>query len=144
MELRLGNILGLCAVAFVGSMFFTKTPALSYRPDVNSFGIETLTARGFHQALFRAVGSRKVWDIAISDGVVGFVNKMYLSRTVLRWAFRDVLPGGATAQEPNWQHPPIVGLWIAILAGLWIGFAALATRLDAAAAAPDRLAPRRP
>ena len=64
-----------------------------------------------------------MWNKTLKDGVVGFVNKIYLSRHVIRWKMDQVFRGGGNgAPEPNWQHPPVVSLFFLVLAALWIGF----------------------
>lgn len=87
-----------------GALLFTKAPALSYRSGVNSFGIEANHVDGFNLNLPLEIAKGKALDTLVKDGPVGYVRKNLLKRS-----------------EGPRENPPVVGLWLLMLAGLWAG-----------------------
>ncbi|MGE5502862.1 MAG: hypothetical protein ACM31L_00420, partial [Actinomycetota bacterium] len=94
---------GLGTVAVVGFLLFTKTPGLSYHWGISPLGVETETAPDFVPNLARETFSAKAWDVALKDGMVGWVNKM-------------------RGKNLEARQPPVVGLWLGMLFALWMGW----------------------
>lgn len=92
----------------VGTLLFTKSPALSYSFGVNAFGVEANKVDGFNTALLREAFTSKVWDVAIKDGVVGYIRK-------------NLLKSGKSSQAAT-ENPPVTGLWLLSLVTLWAIF----------------------
>ncbi|OHC76570.1 MAG: hypothetical protein A3G18_13480 [Rhodospirillales bacterium RIFCSPLOWO2_12_FULL_58_28] len=114
------SCVGLCVFSFLGAVLFTKTESLSYRVQENYFGVNVEAAPNFNANLLKEVFSADAWETAVKDGTFGYVNKMYINRTYLRWKFDQLLHGKeGTVMPPRRQHPPVVGIWILILFGLW-------------------------
>lgn len=119
------SCVGLCVFSFLGAVLFAKTETLSYRVQENYFGVKVEAAPHFNTNLLKEAFSGGAWETATKDGVFGYVNKMYLNRTYLRWKFDQLLHGKeGTVMPPRRQHPPVVGVWILILLGLWGAYAA--------------------
>ncbi len=110
-------LVALCLLSLAGQALFTKTPHLSYREGTSALGLEGKTAIGFETALLKDMLTVAPWNVTLKDGPYGYVSKMYFSKAYLgwlaeRWQGRDVAP-------PERQHPPIDGLFLALLALLW-------------------------
>lgn len=110
-SLRLTNILliVLSLNGLVGSLLFSKSEPLSYSWGINSFGIEANRLDGFNTSLLREAARSKTWDTAIKDGALGYVRKNL---------FRRLPKDGGPLPPP--ENPPVVGLWLVMLAGLWV------------------------
>ncbi|MBI4968890.1 MAG: hypothetical protein HZC25_12305 [Rhodospirillales bacterium] len=117
---------GLCLLSFAGQALFTKTRDLGYRPGVSSMGLEGQSADGFQMALLRGVATAEPWTVAIKDGPLGFMGKMYFSKPYLDWRIAR-LQGKAVA-APERQHPPIDGAFLGILGLMWLFWSALLLR----------------
>ena len=118
-----GVLLVLCVFSLLGQAFFAKSDKLSYHTGMTSLGRVAAAAPDFNRNLLEETFSAKVWNRTLKDGVFGFVNKMAVNRTVIRWAVDQTVHGGEKgAREPNWQHPPVVWLFLLTLAALWYGF----------------------
>ena len=118
-----GALLVLCVFSLLGQALFAKSDKLSYHTGMTPLGRVAATAPDFNRNLLEEMFSVKVWNRALKDGAFGYVNKMAINRTVLRWAVDQSVHGGEKgAREPNWQHPPVVSLFLLILAALWLGF----------------------
>jgi hypothetical protein len=118
-----GVLLALCIFSLLGQAFFAKSDKLSYHTAMTSLGRVAAAAPDFNRNLLDEVFSVNVWNRALKDGVFGFVNKMAINRTTIRWAVDQTVHGGEKgAREPNWQHPPVVWLFFLTLAALWFGF----------------------
>ncbi|MBI5164222.1 MAG: hypothetical protein HY985_10015 [Magnetospirillum sp.] len=89
---------GLGVVAVVAMLLFGKSPGLSYEWRMSRLGVETQTAPDFLPNLAREAFTGAPWSVATKDGIIGYANK-------------------ATT-----QHPPVVGLWLALLFALWMGW----------------------
>lgn len=92
------GLTGLGVVAVVAMLLFGKSPGLSYEWRMSRLGVETQTAPDFLPNLAREAFAGAPWSVATKDGIVGYVAK----------AAR--------------QHPPVVGLWLALLFALWMGW----------------------
>ena len=113
----------LCVFSVLGQAFFTKSEKLSYHTGMTSLGRVAAAAPDFNKNLATEIFTMKVWNKALKDGVFGFVNKMYISKSSLKWrADQTFFAGKYNVPEPNWQHPPVVGLFMLILAVMWFMF----------------------
>ncbi|MGB0670303.1 MAG: hypothetical protein ACPGNT_02305 [Rhodospirillales bacterium] len=60
------------------------------------------------------------WETVSKDGLIGFQSEQYLSGKIIRNRWDQWVNGAeGTVPEPNWQHPPVVGAFMAILILLW-------------------------
>jgi hypothetical protein len=126
-----GALLALCVFSLMGQAFFAKSDKLSYRTGMTTLGRIAAAAPDFNRNLLKEVFSVQVWNRTLKDGVFGFVNKMAVNRTVIRWTVDQTVHGGGKgAREPNWQHPPVVWLFFLTLATLWFGFFRYFRRLE--------------